>query len=115
MAIKVVGRRPIRPTPMLSNLPLFAPRPLARCCDPRTSQAAAESMVVIAGQHRARIMSYLARGGTWTKDDLAAATGLTDVQCARRVSELVDAGLIVDSGETRPTATGRQATCWRAR
>ena len=98
---------------MIPDLPLFAPR--VRATDPNTSHQAAESMVVISDRHRARIMGYLDQGGTWIKDELAAATGLTDVQCARRISELVRAGAAEDSGARRPTATGRMATAWRAR
>ena len=91
--------------------------PLARRADPATSHRAAESMVGGAHDHRDRILAHLRAiaPAAATKDEIGRAIGLDDVQVARRCSELRDAGLIVDSGETRPTATGRQGTCWRAK
>ena len=102
---------------MLADLPLFAPRPRARRGDPQTSHAAAASMGVGAEQHRTRILSYLRliAPSAATKDEIGAAIGLNDVRVARRCGELRDAGLIEDSGETRLTKSGRQATAWRAR
>lgn len=99
----------------LYELPLFRPR--ARRSDPRTSHAAADSMVAGADQHRRRILNHLRliAPDNATKDEMARACGLDDVQVARRISELVETGLVEASGETRPTATGRAATAWRAR
>ena len=99
----------------LYDLPLFAPR--ARRTAPETSKLAAESMVGSASDHRDRILARLRAiaPAAANKDEIGAAIGLDDVQVARRCGELRDAGLIVDSGETRPTPTGRQGTCWRAK
>ena len=97
------------------DLPLFAPR--ARRTDPETSKLAAESMVGAARDHRDRILAHLRAiaPAAANKDEIGAAIGLDNVQVARRCGELRDAGLIVDSGETRPSKSGRAATCWRAR
>ena len=101
--------------PSLLDLPLFAPR--ARATDPLTSFQAADRMVEGAKYHRYRILGHLRRiaPATATKDEAGHATGLDDVQAARRLSELKDAGLIEDSGERRPSKSGNSCIAWRAR
>ncbi len=99
--------------PMIADLPLFAPR--ARRTDPETSHVAAASMAGGATRHRERILAHLRTVEDATKDEIGAAVGLTDVQAARRLSELKAAGEIEDSGARRPTASGRPAIAWRAR
>lgn len=55
----------------------------------------------------------------------SAMGGLTDAECQRilkidpstqrpRRIELVERGMVVDSGETRKTKSGRKATVWRS-
>ena len=102
---------------MLTDLPLFGYKPRARRSDPETSRLAAESMAPAAEIHCQRILQYLRRIGTInaTKDEVGQAVGLDDVQAARRLSDLKDAGLVEDSGERRPSKSGHPCIAWRAK
>lgn len=91
------------------SLPLFA---AARRGDPVTSHAAAAAAREFAGDHERRILEALA-AGPGTKDEIAARSGLTEQQVIRRIHTLVRRGMVVDTGITRSTATGRMATVWR--
>jgi len=78
------------------------------------SIAAAESMLLTAGTLRRRVLDQLrqwhATGGT--DSELQAALGMDpSTQRPRRI-ELVNAGLVRDSGRTRKTRSGRRATVW---
>ena len=66
-----------------------------------------------------------ARGRVLDALTAAGPAGLTDLEMQRRLMmdantqrprrvELVKAGLVVDSGKTRPTGNGRKATVWVA-
>lgn len=88
---------------------------LARRTDPETSKRAARQAQAFAGGHCLQILQALAEHGPQTKDELAAHTGLDSVAVARRMAQLRDDLLVRDSGSTRATATGRQATVWELR
>jgi predicted ArsR family transcriptional regulator len=87
--------------------------PRARRDDPSTSQLAAAQAVKLAQDHHAKIKGALEkRDGTIY--ELAAATGLTHVQVARRMPELQAAGdIAVVATETRASPSGRQCRVWR--
>lgn len=64
----------------------------ARRTDPATSHAAAADAVRFAGSQSARILRALQALGSATAHELALHTGLTVVQCDRRLPELERAG-----------------------
>lgn len=98
----------------MSDYYSFAAMPLFRPADPPTSKAAAERVGEFAGEHQRLILAALDQG-PGTKDDLADRCGLTEQQVVRRLRGMERAGLVARTSETRPTASGRQATVWRAK
>lgn len=78
----------------------FDPRRLARASGPETSKTAAERTKEFKARHSALIWDAL-RAGPMTKDELAKATGLTDIQVARRGKECVEAGLVTIGPDAR--------------
>ena len=101
----------------MTPLPLLDWRPEAhaRAKDRATSHDAARQAGGVAQQHSTRILACLR--GVWphgaTKDEIAQATSLDSVAVARRMRDLERAGLVLDTGGTRRSASGRQATVWR--
>lgn len=81
-----------------------------------TSREAAISMHRPAAQLRERVRAFIAgRGDSGaTDEEIAASLQLNPSTARPRRCELVEAGLVVDSGITRATHSGRQATVWRA-
>jgi hypothetical protein len=100
----------------MKQLDFLSPRPHARRTDPATSHDAARSIHGSAEALTARLYAVLARRGPMTRSELTAAAGqkLSDYQVSKRVSDLKNAKLIVDTGQTRPGPTGRMQTVWRA-
>lgn len=81
-----------------------------------TSREAAEAIAPDTPTLRRAVLEYLrSRGPTGaTDDEMQTALGMhAHTQCPRRI-ELVSAGLVVKSGEKRPTRSGRAATVWTA-
>ena len=81
-----------------------------------TSRAAADGARFFSNKARARVYALLRRQGTTGATDEEMQTSLEmnpNTQRPRR-TELVKAGLVVDSGVTRPTVSGRSATVWVA-
>lgn len=86
----------------------------------QTSATAAASLDP--GRVATRCERYLsvivaAGSGGATRDDVAAAVdarGAEDRALARRITDLCQAGLVVDSGRTRPGESGRPQTVWVA-
>ena len=81
-----------------------------------TSRAAAEAIASKAGTIRRVILDFLVGLGDHGATDEEIQTGLVmgaNTQRPRRV-ELVRAGLVVDSGKTRPTLSGKAAVVWVA-
>jgi predicted ArsR family transcriptional regulator len=90
----------------VADLPLF------RQSDPATSKAAGRAAARFVSEHERRILEALDRG-PGTKDDIASRCGLTEQQVVRRRAKLLRDGLIVLTGETRPTPSGGRAEVWR--
>lgn len=96
---------------------LFDDQLRVRHIDPITSAAAAESIRPALGAECSRVLEVIRERRSATqweiKQHLASAGVERDGNCiARRCTDLRDAGLIVESGETRPGRTGRQQTVW---
>lgn len=90
--------------------PLFAPRQAHSA----TSTRAAEKIESRSAVLRARVHDWIRDRGTYGSTDEEAQDGLgmnPSTQRPRRV-ELCRAGLVVDSGTTRPTRSGRRAVVW---
>jgi len=91
----------------VADLPLF------RSADPVTSQIAGAMAREFRGDHERRILEALA-AGPGTKDEIASRCGLTEQQVARRMHRLARAGLAEATGTTRPSASGRPESVWKA-
>jgi hypothetical protein len=83
---------------------------------PETSRAAAHDIAGYAPIQRGFILGYLCERGEVgaTDDEGELALGIIAQSYTPRRGELVRAGLVVDSGERRPTRRGRGAIVWRA-
>lgn len=92
---------------------LLGVEPVARRTDPPTSWASAHS--ITPGRTEAAILALFAPGVGMTDDEIAHALapmhGAT-VKTAR--SRITNAGLLVDSGTTRPSDRGRPMIVWVA-
>lgn len=85
----------------------FAPQP-------DTSRAAFEAIK----PHKARLMTHVyvqIQKAPASCDELEVALGMSHQGCSARVHDLMKIGLIFDSGERRPTRSGRNAIVWRAK
>jgi len=78
-----------------------------------TSKAAADSMRAKAPTLRDMVLAELSQANA-TADECAAAMGLSLLSVRPRFTELLALGKIADTGMTRPNASGKQATVWRA-
>lgn len=90
------------------------PKSLPHVPQSQTSKEAARSMERKAPSIRDRVFSYIkaqGRDGS-TDDELEQALGLRHQTASARRRELVKMGLVQDSGQRRPTRSGRSATVW---
>ena len=85
----------------------------ARRTDPRTSKAAARNMQRHSKALLALLFGELKRHGPMTQTELALRTRLRPDQVWRRLSDLKNKKMIVDSGETRPGDSGRPQIVWK--
>jgi hypothetical protein len=90
------------------------PAPARRNAPPGTSEVSAQRIATAAPSLRDMVLALLrergARGAT--DQEIQAELGLpSNTQIPRRW-ELVNLGLVVDSGERRPTPSGRRAAVW---
>lgn len=79
-----------------------------------TSRAAAKQARLAAPRRRERLLGYLRRRGNAgaTDAEMQEALGISgDSQRPTRV-DLVKRGVVMDSGRTRQTPSGRAATVW---
>ena len=94
------------------------PRPRARRDDPSTSHAAAASVRALTPTRRRvwEIVSQQPSTDFEIRDQWFATDGppISDSGLRTRRSELVEMGLLADSGRTRKGPTGRAYTVWRA-
>lgn len=85
----------------------FESTTLARRTDPTTSREAA------AGHHKL-ILDCLLEHGPLSPDQIATKIRLDKFQICRRLPEMQRANLAEPTGETRPSASGRNERVWRA-
>lgn len=97
----------------VSDLPLWVEHH-ARGANPQTSFDAAESMQEIAAQQQRHLYDALVAFGPQTCDEIDQRLGWRPTTAGRRMSDLVREGLARDTGQTRPTRSGRQATIYCA-
>ena len=87
---------------------------LARNTDPETSHIAAACVSEIANSHVAMIVNALHEHGEMTADAIASHIELDKYQICRRLPEAEEMGLVVATGRTGKTASGRPARVWGA-
>ena len=82
-----------------------------------TSVAAAEQVEPHAGTLRARVLEEIRRHGAdgATDENVQDALWINPSTERPRRIECVEAGLVIDSGRTRPTRSGRAAAVWIAK
>ena len=84
--------------------------PVAR--DQPTSVRAGRRIRLPAKTFRGQVLDAL-RAGAKTDEEICRATGLRGSSVRPRRLELVQEGLVEDSGQVRPTHSGRDAIVWR--
>lgn len=77
-----------------------------------TSVTAGQRIRLPAKTFRGQVLDAL-RAGPKTDEEICKATGLRGSSVRPRRGELVHEGLVVDSGQVRPTHSGRDAIVWR--
>jgi len=85
----------------------------ARSKDPDTSQASAAAAETIATAHKSKIYAVLKSIGPLTGHQIAPHAGIDAHRVMKRTADLAREGVIEDSGERRPTPSGRYAIVWR--
>jgi predicted ArsR family transcriptional regulator len=90
-----------------SDLPLFAYQPHSP-----TSAAAAIAIEPAAGTLRRRVLEVI-RSKPSTDEEIQDLLRMNPSTERPRRQELVQSGLVVDSGTTRKTRAGRAAVVWR--
>jgi len=98
-------------------------RPVARATDPETSHEAALSVTLTNVERLQRaIFDILYLRDSMTDEEIFPEarrrlkdwTQVTESGARTRRSELVDMGMVRDSGKRRPTRSGRNAIVWEA-
>lgn len=79
-----------------------------------TSIAAAKAVEPGLSESKKKILAVLA-SADMTADEVAAAFGRGILYVRPRIAELVRKGLIEDSSDRRPNASGKMAIVWRVR
>jgi hypothetical protein len=104
----------------MSNYEDYMPggRGAARWSDPETSWQAAKRLGDLTEQ-QAKVWQVLILNGAMIDELLIvkcreAGIGMSDSGIRSRRNELVNAGLVVDTGKTGRTVRGRNSTKWRA-
>jgi hypothetical protein len=93
----------------VDDLPLFVPSPV----DPR--REAERRIQPERARLQAAVLEAVQRFGPLTADEIAATVGETVLAIRPRVTELGNAGLLVDTGDRRTNVSGRPATVWGRR
>lgn len=93
---------------------MFPEFPRVRAHDPVTSFEAAESIKESVSEHHQIILDCLIKHGALGKDGIAARTNLDSNQVARRMNEMRVLGLVMLTGNTVKSNTGRNEREWQA-
>jgi predicted transcriptional regulator len=93
---------------------MFPEFPRVRSNDPLTSFQAADSIKDSVSQHHQEILDCLIKHGALGKDGIAARTNLDGNQVARRMNEMRVLGLVMLTGNTVKSNTGRNEREWQA-
>ena len=93
----------------------FSPAAHARRRDPDTSREAAESVAASVPRLAGRLLDALKLRGPMTRTEVATAVGMSEYQASKRLSDLKNAELIIDSGQRRAGPSGREQIVWAAR
>lgn len=97
---------------------LFDPRTWPQAPSPRTapetSRQAAASIQQATSQLARRVYHYLLEHGPQTCAQAEQDLQMTHQTCSARFNELMRKGLIQDTGQRRPTPSGRKAAVWQA-
>jgi hypothetical protein len=82
-----------------------------------TSRAAAKAIQPCTQTLRWQVLGCIKRSLEYgcTDEEIQTQLGMAGSTQRPRRTELVSAGLVVDSGRTRRTASGRQAIVWRVK
>lgn len=101
----IIGTRP-KPATRTDDLPMFAPPPIARATDPRTSHDAAKRLSARDAVIRRVVEAHadVAPHGL-TADECAAVTGLDGAW--KRCSDAVALGYLWENGDARAGRSGR--------
>jgi hypothetical protein len=87
--------------------------PRVRNTDPDTSTEAAKSLAEQSvGARCQELFALIEHHGGLTTHQLVALTGYDRGNTARRITDLTQAGWIVDSGQRRRGPTGRRSIVW---
>lgn len=83
---------------------------------PDTSIAAAKKVLGRTGSQRRRVYNYILSNGIdgATDQQIQDALSISESSERPRRKELLEAGLIIDSGERRPTRSGNASKVWIA-
>jgi len=92
---------------------MFPEFPRVRAHDPVTSFEAAESIKESVSEHHQIILDCLIKHGALGKDGIAARTNLDGNQVARRMNEMRVLGLVMLTGNTVKSNTGRNEREWQ--
>lgn len=92
----------------------------ARNTDPQTSRDAADSIEGISGRQRRKILATIWRIGPATDEEILAALPSDGVHVSpsgarTRRSELVDDGIVFDTGQRKRLCSGRWGIVWQAK
>lgn len=104
------------PNTAAETVPIPVTTGTARFGDRQTSIDAASSMAGahLASDQRRVLAALVANGGGGTVDDVARWVTDRERNCiARRITDLVKAGLVVDSGQVVTGSRGRGVTVWQ--
>ena len=93
---------------------MFPEFPRVRSNDPLTSFQAADLIKDSVSQHHQEILDCLIKHGALGKDGIAARTNLDGNQVARRMNEMRVLGLVMLTGNTVKSNTGRNEREWQA-
>lgn len=86
--------------------------PNVRDSDPRTAQVAALLNPTGRDTQRKRIVDWLGINHRGTSEAIAFALGMRVNICARRITDLNNLGMVVDSGARQRTSLGSMAIAW---